>query len=99
MSPYGAGKRMVQTLRKSGVTRRSKRSEQRKLAAQKILTALIESGMRQNDIAEYLGMTQSGVSNNLNGITTASMSTLICLVRLAKAHRIDIPEMLIWREL
>jgi predicted XRE-type DNA-binding protein len=90
---------MIQTMIKSGVTKRGLRSKQRKQAAEKLLTALIADGMRQVDIAEYLGVTQAAISNNLNGVTTASVATLTCLVSLAKKRNVNLPEMLIWREL
>jgi predicted XRE-type DNA-binding protein len=93
------GRRMIRTLIKSGVTKRSVRSKQRKEAAEKILSALIEDGMRQIDIADYLGVSQAAVSNNLHGVTTASVATLTCLVSLAKKRNVNLPEMLIWREL
>jgi predicted XRE-type DNA-binding protein len=90
---------MIRTLMKSGVTKRDVRTKQRKKAASKILSALIADGMRQIDIAEYLGVSQAAVSNNLNGITTASVATLTCLISLARNRNVNLPEMLTWREL
>jgi transcriptional regulator with XRE-family HTH domain len=90
---------MVQTLIKTGATKRGERQKQRKEAAKKVLTALIDDGMRQTDIAEYLGVTQAAISNNLHGVTTASVATLTLLVTLARKRNINLPEMLIWREL
>jgi predicted XRE-type DNA-binding protein len=90
---------MVQTLTKNGTSKRSVRIKQRKEAAVKLLSALIEDGMRQVDIAEYLGVSQPAVSNNLHGLTTPSVATLTCLVSLAKKRNVNLPEMLIWREL
>ena len=93
---------MAQTLVKNGAGKRRMRTQrikQRKDAATKLLGALIDDGMKQTEIAEYLGVSQPAVSNNLHGVTTVSVASLNCLVSLARSRNVHLPEMLIWREL
>jgi predicted XRE-type DNA-binding protein len=91
--------RMLRKLKDSGANRRTERQQVRRQAAKNVISALVEAGLSQCEIAEYLGVTQAAVSNNMNGVTTASVATLVCLVSLAQERNVKLPEMSQWREL
>ena len=71
--------------------------QQRKAAAGRIITVLLDAGITQKTLADELGITQPVISNNWRGITTASATTIACLVHLARQREIEIPEDIQWR--
>ena len=90
---------MLAKLAKEKANKQALRREKRRQAAQKILTALIASGLSQQQVGEYIGVAQPVISRNLRGRTTPSPMTLACLIGMAKEHNVDLPEGLEWRPL
>jgi predicted XRE-type DNA-binding protein len=99
MSHNTVGQTVIRKLKKSGLSKRTQRMHLRKAAAKAVITALRQYGMTQTGIANYLGVTQAAISNNLNGVTTPSVASLKLLAELAQSFQIELPEMSQWREL
>lgn len=99
MSQTTIGRSVIRKLKKGGLSKRTQRQQLRKAAGKAVITALRQYGMTQTGIANYLGVTQAAVSNNLNGVTTPSVASLKLLAELAQSFQIDLPEISQWREL
>jgi hypothetical protein len=99
MKSNRTGKRVLAKLAKEKAAQQEARRERRRQAAQQILTALIASGLSQQQVGEYIGVAQPVISRNLHGRTTPSPMALACLIGMAKEHNVDLPEGLEWRPL
>ena len=97
MKSNRTGKRVLAQLAKEKAAKQEAKREKRRQAAQKILAALIESGLSQQEVGEYIGVAQPVISRNLRGRTTPSPMALACLIGMAKERNIDLPEGLEWR--
>jgi hypothetical protein len=77
-------------------THKQEAAARRNHAARVILHALFEAGMTQSEIGAAIGMSQNAISRWACGKTTASATTITCLVALANERFVALPDDLEW---